>query len=144
MVPHLPDPDVLILISTSFDPTTLVFNLSFTWCAIPSLRIFEKSWFSGHVGSLTQYNWTLAHSPQWRSLGVIWSDQCHAPNNERAVRPHGSRAFKIEEGPVLNAEGEKTELKVQYNTGFLIAYGISHAVEMIRLDPVGQPIDTGA
>ncbi len=52
--------------------------------------------------------------------------------------------FKIEEEPVLNAEGEKTELKVQYNTGFLIAYGISHALEMIRLNPVGLPIDTAA
>jgi len=52
--------------------------------------------------------------------------------------------FKIEEEPVLNAEGEKTELKVQYNTGFLVAYGISHALEIIRDNPVGLPIDAVA
>jgi hypothetical protein len=48
--------------------------------------------------------------------------------------------FKTEDEPVLNAEGERTELKVQYNTGFLVAYGINHALDIIRRNPVGLPV----
>ena len=52
--------------------------------------------------------------------------------------------FKTEDEPVLNAKGEKTDLKIQYNTGFLVAYGINHALDMIRRNPVGLPVEAAA
>jgi len=48
--------------------------------------------------------------------------------------------FKTEDEPVIDAEGNDTGLKVQYNTGFLIAYGINHALEIIRRNPVGLQV----
>lgn len=39
--------------------------------------------------------------------------------------------FRVEEESVLNEHGEQTKMKVQYNTGFLVAYSISHALELI-------------
>ena len=52
--------------------------------------------------------------------------------------------FKTEDEPVLNAQGEQTGLTVQYNTGFLIAYGINHALEIIRRNPIGLPVNSAA
>ena len=52
--------------------------------------------------------------------------------------------FKTEDEPVLDALGKETGLKVQYNTGFLIAYGINHALDIIRKNPVGLPIQAAA
>lgn len=40
--------------------------------------------------------------------------------------------FKIEHEFVLDAQGEATEMKVPYNTGFLVAYDIAHALELAR------------
>ena len=40
--------------------------------------------------------------------------------------------FKVEHEFVINAEGETTEMKVPYNTGFLVAYDIAHALELAR------------
>ncbi|ALT76009.1 S1 family peptidase [Paucibacter sp. KCTC 42545] len=40
--------------------------------------------------------------------------------------------FKIEHELVLDAEGEATEMKVPYNTGFMVAYDIAHALELAR------------
>ena len=48
--------------------------------------------------------------------------------------------FKTEEEPVLDANGEDTGLKVKYNSGFLLAYGINHALDIIRRNPVGLPV----
>jgi hypothetical protein len=33
---------------------------------------------------------------------------------------------------VLDGSGEITDMKVAYNTGFLIAYDIAHAIELAR------------
>lgn len=40
--------------------------------------------------------------------------------------------FKIEYESVLDENGELTKMLVPYNTGFLVAYGIKHAVELIK------------
>lgn len=40
--------------------------------------------------------------------------------------------FRVEEEPVLAADGSPTGMRVQYNTGFLVAYSINHVLEIIR------------
>jgi hypothetical protein len=40
--------------------------------------------------------------------------------------------FKIEHEPVIDGKGESTEMKVAYNTGFLVAYDIAHAIEIAK------------
>ena len=40
--------------------------------------------------------------------------------------------YKIEHESVLDAAGQATEMKVAYNTGFLVAYDIAHALELAR------------
>jgi hypothetical protein len=40
--------------------------------------------------------------------------------------------YKIEHEYVLDESGEVTDMKVAYNTGFLIAYDIAHAIELAR------------
>ena len=39
--------------------------------------------------------------------------------------------FKVEFEAVLDEDGEATKMRVPYNTGFLVAYGIKHAVDLI-------------
>lgn len=39
--------------------------------------------------------------------------------------------FRIEHEAVLDEEGNLTKMTVPYNTGFLLAYGIKHALELI-------------
>ena len=48
--------------------------------------------------------------------------------------------YKIEDEPVLNKDGEETGMIVKYNTGFLIAYSIQHALDLIEANPVGLPV----
>ena len=45
--------------------------------------------------------------------------------------------FKVEFEEVVNEEGEKTGLRCAYNTGFLIGYGIKHAIDLIERNPIG-------
>jgi Trypsin-like peptidase domain len=40
--------------------------------------------------------------------------------------------YKTEHESVLDASGQTTEMKVAYNTGFLVAYDIAHALELAR------------
>lgn len=40
--------------------------------------------------------------------------------------------FKVEYESVLDESGEPTKMRVPYNTGFLVAYGIKHAVDIIQ------------
>lgn len=40
--------------------------------------------------------------------------------------------FKVEYEDVLDEYGEPTKMRVAYNTGFLVAYGIKHAVDLIE------------
>lgn len=40
--------------------------------------------------------------------------------------------FRVEQEAVLDELGVPTKMTVPYNTGFLVAYGIKHAVELIR------------
>lgn len=40
--------------------------------------------------------------------------------------------FRVEHEAVLDREGEATEMKVPYNTGFLVAYGMKHVIEIIQ------------
>jgi hypothetical protein len=39
--------------------------------------------------------------------------------------------FKIERETVMSADGEPTDMSVAYNTGFLVAYSIDHALKII-------------
>lgn len=48
--------------------------------------------------------------------------------------------FKTEYETVLDEHGEKTNMTVAYNTGFLLAYDIKYAVDMIAANPAGLPI----
>jgi len=48
--------------------------------------------------------------------------------------------FKIEFEKVIDPDGDHTEMTVAYNTGFLIGYDISNAIEIINKNPSGQPI----
>ena len=50
--------------------------------------------------------------------------------------------FKIEFEEILNKEGEKTDLKCAYNTGFLIGYGIKHAIDLIKQNPIGLKLNS--
>jgi hypothetical protein len=52
--------------------------------------------------------------------------------------------FKIAYEPVLDAQYERTELQVPYNTGFLVAYSIKHVLDLIRKNPIGIPIASAA
>jgi len=45
--------------------------------------------------------------------------------------------FKIEFEPVLDKDGNKTEMTCTYNTGFLVGYGIKHAIAQIERNPIG-------
>ncbi len=49
--------------------------------------------------------------------------------------------FKTETEPVLDSQGEPTDLDVSYNTGFLVAYGMKHVLDLIAANPVGLPIE---
>ena len=40
--------------------------------------------------------------------------------------------FRVEQEAVLDEHGDPTKMTVPYNTGFLVAYGIKHAFELIR------------
>lgn len=48
--------------------------------------------------------------------------------------------FKTAFEPVLDENGDETSMKVQYNTGFLLAYGVNHAMDIIRRNPIGLPL----
>ena len=48
--------------------------------------------------------------------------------------------FKIEFEQVIDPDGDHTEMTVAYNTGFLIGYDISKAIEIIDRNPNGLPI----
>lgn len=43
--------------------------------------------------------------------------------------------FRVEHEAVLDEEGNPTQMTVPYNTGFLVAYSIHHALEIIRTRP---------
>ena len=48
--------------------------------------------------------------------------------------------YKTEDEPVLDKDGEETGMTVKYNTGFLIAYSIKHALDLIHTNPIGLPV----
>ena len=50
--------------------------------------------------------------------------------------------FKIEFEEILNMNGEKTDLQCAYNTGFLIGYGIKHAIDLIKQNPIGFELNS--
>lgn len=52
--------------------------------------------------------------------------------------------FKTEEEPVLDIHGEETGMTVKYNTGFLIAYSIKHALDLIAKNPIGLRVAADA
>lgn len=49
--------------------------------------------------------------------------------------------FKVEYEPVIDKEDKDTGLRVAYNTGFMVAYGINHVINLIRANPVGLVVD---
>lgn len=49
--------------------------------------------------------------------------------------------FKTDYEPVIDNEDKETGLRVAYNTGFMVAYGINHALDLIRTNPVGLSVD---
>jgi hypothetical protein len=57
----------------------------------------------------------------------------YPPGRPRDLRVAGVVSkFRIEHETVLDGEGEVTEMKVPYNTGFLVTYGMKHVIEIIR------------
>jgi len=40
--------------------------------------------------------------------------------------------FRVESERVIDRDGDPTEMTIPYNTGFLVAYSINHALELIR------------
>lgn len=48
--------------------------------------------------------------------------------------------FQLESLDVLSEDGEKTRQTVQVNTGLMIAYGIDHAIELARRNPIGPTV----
>lgn len=50
--------------------------------------------------------------------------------------------FKIDFEDILNKDGEKTDLRYAYNTGFLIGYGIKHAIDLIKQNPIGLKLNS--
>ena len=48
--------------------------------------------------------------------------------------------YKTEKEPIYDKEDEKTEFAYEYNTGITIAYGINHAIDIIRNNPIGYII----
>jgi hypothetical protein len=48
--------------------------------------------------------------------------------------------FKIEYERVIDKTDQDTGLRVAYNTGFMVAYGINHVLNLIRANPVGLPL----
>jgi len=52
--------------------------------------------------------------------------------------------YKTEDEPVLDKDGEETGMTVKYNTGFLVAYSIKHALDLIKINPIGLPVATDA
>lgn len=51
--------------------------------------------------------------------------------------------FRTEYESVLDSEGSKTEMSVAYNSGFLIAYDISYALDLILANPIGLKLQSG-
>lgn len=49
--------------------------------------------------------------------------------------------FKTEYEPVIDKEDKETGLRMAYNTGFMVAYGINHVLNLIHANPVGLAID---
>jgi hypothetical protein len=49
--------------------------------------------------------------------------------------------FRIEEEAVVDAEGIDTGMRVSYNTGIAIAYGMEHFLEIVEKNPAGYPLD---
>lgn len=52
--------------------------------------------------------------------------------------------FKTEYEPVIDEEDNETGLRVAYNTGFLVAYSVKHALDIIRKNPIGLPCGSAA
>jgi Trypsin-like peptidase domain len=45
--------------------------------------------------------------------------------------------YRVEEEHIVNEKNEPTGLRVQYNTGLLLAYGIKHVLDLIDQNPIG-------
>lgn len=52
--------------------------------------------------------------------------------------------FKIEYESVVDRDGNDTDLRVAYNTGFLIAYDIQYALDLIKANPIGLALEQQA
>jgi len=52
--------------------------------------------------------------------------------------------FRIEHEPVIDEYGDPTKMTVPYNTGFLVAYSINHAIELIRPSTGSRPMGVKA
>ena len=64
----------------------------------------------------------------------------YPPGRPRDLRVAGVVSkFKVEHEAVLDEQGEATEMRVPYNTGFLVAYGMTHVIEIIRSKEVSNP-----
>lgn len=57
----------------------------------------------------------------------------YSPQDPKELRVAGVVSkFRVEYEHVLDAKGEKTEMTVAYNTGFLVAYGVKHVLAIIE------------
>ena len=48
--------------------------------------------------------------------------------------------YRTDFEPVLNKDGQESGNKVETNTGLMLAYGINHAIDIIRANPIGLQI----
>ncbi len=56
----------------------------------------------------------------------------HPPADPNDIRVLGVVSkFRVEHEPVLTEDGKETKLQVAYNTGFLVAYGSKHVLDII-------------
>ncbi len=47
--------------------------------------------------------------------------------------------YRVVHEPIYQGE-KKLDLTYEYNTGIILAYGIKHAVDLIKENPVGVPL----
>lgn len=75
------------------------------------------------------------------NLGFSGGPLVFAPPGTSDLRIAGVVAkFKIEYESVVTRNGEDSGMRIAYNTGFLVAYSIKYALDLIRANPIGLPI----
>jgi len=79
------------------------------------------------------------------NLGFSGGPLVFAPPGTRESRIAGVVAkFKTEYESVVTKDGEDSGMRVPYNTGFLVAYSIKYALDIIKASPIGLPLESNS